>query len=128
MWAFVGEKSRIRETLNPLTDADGSTNTKIPANKAKFAKKETYCLRGNYITFMSKSDTTSFHYFSPRIQKSKILGHWTLGSWGKKLFKRSEPMKKSVKHFSFAAPILTLYEQMFSNLRSLVFIIIPQGF
>ena len=38
------EKSRIRETKQLLTDADGSTNTKKnPASKAKFAKKKKKC-------------------------------------------------------------------------------------
>ena len=34
------------------------------------------------------------------------FGHWTSGSGGKKTFKRSEQMKKSVKKTFFAAAIL----------------------
>ena len=75
---------------------------KNPASKAKFAKKKE---RKNNCTAILhplsakviKSDTTSFQYFSPRIPKSKKFGHWTSRSGGKKMFKRSGQMKKSVK-------------------------------
>ena len=36
--------------------------------------------------------------FPQEFQKYKKLGHWTLESWGKKMFKKSEKMIKSMKN------------------------------
>ena len=63
------------ETIHLLTNAERSTN------KEKFAKKTTtkkLFLRGILHPFWAKvfkSETTSFHYFSSRIRKSKQFGH-----------------------------------------------------
>ena len=73
-----------------------------PASSAKFDQKQTHCcLAILYLLWAKvfKSKTTSFNYFSSKIPKiyKKKLGHWTLGNGGKKMFKQSEQMKKSVK-------------------------------
>ena len=63
---YIERKSRIRETKHLLTDADISTDTK------KINKKKIKKMRDDFTPFMSEiiqSETTSFHYFSPRIQK-----------------------------------------------------------
>ena len=87
------EKSRVRETLNLSTDADSSTdaiggwtkNTPKPAylnitascryitaslkQARKISKKNFFCaaIFDNFQTKMFKYETTSFHFFSPRI-------------------------------------------------------------
>ena len=96
------EKSCIRETKHLLTDADSSTNIKKnPASNANLLKNKLF-LRGNFTTFIIKSETTSFHYFSPRILE--IYTVWTLdfgkGRGGRRLNgvnKREE--EKNVKFF-----------------------------
>ena len=45
--------------------------------------------------------------------KSKKFGHWTLGSGGKKTFKRNEQMKKICKKLFLPWQFYTLYEQKF---------------
>ena len=67
--------------------------------------------------------------FPQGFRKSKKLGHWTFRSGGKKRFKVSGQMKKSVKkNFFSPRQFYTIYEPMFSNLRRLLSITFPQGF
>ena len=77
---------------------------------------------------MFECETTSFHCFSPRIEKTKKFGHWTSGSGGKKTFQRSKQMKKICKKLLSPRRFYTLYEQKFSNLRPLLSITFLKGF
>ena len=64
---------------------------KILLSKAKFAKKKSFFLRGDFTPFISKvfqSETTSFHFFPQRFWISKNFRHPTSQSGGKKTFKR----------------------------------------
>ena len=94
----VEKKSHLRETKHLLTDADGSTNTRNPASKAKFAKKQTFFVRQFYTIYKQKFSNLRpllSITFPQEFQKSKKFGHLTSGSWGKKTFKWSEQMKKN---------------------------------
>ena len=59
-----------------------------------------------------KSETITF---PKRFWKSKNFGHWTSGSGGKKTFKRSEQMKKSVKTFFFVPILHPLWAKVFKS-------------
>ena len=75
-----------------------------------------------------ESETTSFHYFSPRFWNFFKFGHWTLGSGGKKTFKMSEQMKISVRNYFLPLQLKTLYEQKVSNLTPNLSSTFLQGF
>jgi hypothetical protein len=75
------EKSRIRETKHLSTDADSSTDTKVWWTKntpkpdffekrkksPKTQKLKNVAILDHFQTKMFQSETTSFHYFFPRI-------------------------------------------------------------
>ena len=65
--------------------------------------------------------------FPQVFRKSKKFGHWTLESGGKKTFKRSERMKKSLNNF-FCCRDFTPFISIFPHLRPLLSIIFPKGF
>ena len=64
--------------------------------------------------------------FTQWFKKSKIFGHVTFGSGGKKAFKRSEQMKKIWKMNFFVATILHPYEKKCLNLRPIISIFPPR--
>ena len=66
--------------------------------------------------------------FPQRFRISKIFGHCTLRSGGKKTFKRSEQMKKIPKKLFLPRRFYTIFQQKSSNLRPLLSITFPQGF
>ena len=83
---------------------------------------------------MSSLRTLLSFTFQKGFQKSKKLGHWTLGRWAKRCLKGVNKWeKKSVNKCFFFVFFLsrwfyTLYEQKFSNLIPFLSITFPQGF
>ena len=98
------------ETMNLATDADSSTDTKKhPASKAK-------CARRLYTLYEQKFSNLRHllsNTFPQGFRKSKKFGHWTFRSGGKKRFKRSEQMNKSVNKLFSPQQFYTLYEPKF---------------
>ena len=84
---------------NLSTDADSSTDTKkilhvrqnLPKKKKKKKLRQFYTL---YELKFSNLRPLLFITFPQEFWKSKKFGHWTMGNGGKKMFKRSEQMKK----------------------------------
>ena len=71
-----------------------------PKKTEKSEEKKTFfcvAILGNFQTKMFISETTSFHYFSPRIPISKNIGHPTSGSGGTKTVKKDQKPKKTEK-------------------------------
>ena len=67
---YAFKKSCIRETKHLSTDADSNTDAIGGWTKAKSAKKKKKncaAILDHFQTKMFKYETTSFHYFSPRI-------------------------------------------------------------
>ena len=92
-----------------------------PLDTVDIEKKTRFFLRRNFTPFMSKSCQIWDHFFSLLFPKGfknlKKFWHWTLGSGGRKTFKRSDQMqKKSIKKTFFAATILhPLLAQVFKS-------------
>ena len=103
---------------------------KNPASKAKFAeKKRRKKISRQFYTlyeqkFSNRRPLLSIT-FPQGFRKSKKFGHWTLGSVGKKTFKRSEQIKKICKKLILPRQFYTLYEKKFSSLRPLLSITFP---
>ena len=103
------QKSRIRETKNLSTDANISTDTKKILLVWQIRLKSNFFCAAIYTLYeLEVSNLIPFHSmtFPQGFQKSTKFGHWTLGSGGKKAFKRSERMKKKRRQLFFAATIL----------------------
>ena len=93
------KKSWIREKKHLLTDADSSTDPKKnPASKAKFMR-QFYTIYEQKFSNLSPLLSITFPQGFPG---SKIFGHWTSGSGGKKTFKRSD------KKFSNLRPLFLI--------------------
>ena len=100
----VYQKSRIRETKHLSTDADSNTDTKkmqlvghnSPNNKL-------YTLYEQKFTNVRPLLAITF---PQGLWISLKCGHWNSGSWGKKMFKQSEQMKKSVKKKTFFTEVI----------------------
>ena len=74
----------------PVNGVRTTHTKKILLRKANFAQKQ-FFLRGDCTPFNRKifnSETTSFHYFSPRIQNLQEFLTSDFGKWGKQTFKR----------------------------------------
>ena len=80
------------------TDADSSTDTKKILLARQNSPKTIFFLRSNFTPFMSKSLTIWDHFFPFTFPQgfliSKKFRNWISGSGGKKMFKRSEYMRK----------------------------------
>ena len=82
-WIILHGKSRIRETKHLLTDAESSTDTKIILLvRQNLSKNFFFCALRPHLAIS----------FLKGFRKSKIFGHWNLGSRGKKTFKWTEQM------------------------------------
>ena len=66
-----------------------------------------FAILDHFQTKMFQSETTSFHYFSPRIWISKNIGHPTSGSGGKKTFKRYVKSEQTHRHTDTRTDIST---------------------
>ena len=104
----------------------------LPLPKAKFVggKKTEQRFDTLYKQKLSNLRPLLSMTFPQEFRKSNKIGHFTLGSGGKKMFKRSEQMKKRKNCIKLFLPrrFYTLYEQKFSNLRPILSITFPQGF
>ena len=101
--ASLMKKSRIRDTKHFWTDAGSSTDTqKILLVRQNSSKNKLFFVRPFFTLYEQKCSNLRpllSITFPKKFRKSKKFGHWTSGSKGKKTFKRSEQMKKSVKNF-----------------------------
>ena len=127
------KKSRIRETKHLSTDADSSTDAIGRLDQGKISKKKTFfcaAILDHFQTKMFKCQTTSFHYFSPRIPN--LLRYWTSDFGSKRPLKKTEnrtrPKKVKKKNFFFARRFQAIFNQKCSYLIPLLSITFPQGF
>ena len=85
------------------------TSKRSEQMKKKKSVNNFFC-RGDFRPFWAKrlkSETTSFHYFCPRIPNLIFFGHLTLGSGGKKTFKRYLKSKQTKRQTDTRTEIST---------------------
>ena len=116
-----------------MKNADSSTNTKkILLVRQNLPKKIHFFfawqLYTNYEQKFANLRPPLFLTFPQGFQKSKKFGHWTLGSGGKKLFKRGEQMIFFSKKLFCRCNFTTIMSKRFQIWDHFLSLLFPEDF